>query len=513
MDVEKKRVATLAASTLTQELGILPFISPSSLRFIAGLCDVDEITRKAAEASRKSSSSTIAASAAINAAKAAAEKRATAALVALRDVAFQRSNIQTRRAAVQCAVSIASGQMPASHSIEDKALKLVMNVLFPKSDTISSLVADAAVCSLTFAADYAIEKYDDIEKANKDATKSYQGHGHVSVSSEEEKAATEKVKKPALLFMALCVRRPEMMKELMEQSCREKADVLSKAVRENMPKLARAVATKYGDADVALKVADMTGNEQIPMLLAFLDNLAPTGERHLPSEDLIKACHKIQETKLTEDGKKDPRFIIPVVTGMKRVDLVEELPEFVSAEDKIFMAAVVHMGSRLGRHALIFRDEPDSENPIMTGMTLCETFVFLHKLDFAAAGIPQKRYLDAIRLCLEDDDVFTDEVIRQALDYISGTFVAEGTPLPLAYMRTIILMVSKHESLHSWIVHTLLPRLIDGKVYETDKRQWEGWMRCAGMLETNGADGVQQAIDKLPPEQLQLYRSKYPLSS
>ena len=128
-------------------------------------------------------------------------------------------------------------------------------------------------------------------------------------------------------------------------------------------------------------------------------------------------------------------------------------------------------------------------------------------------GIPQKRYLDSIRLCLEDDDVFNDRVVQAALDYMSGKFL-EGESLPLAYMRTIILTCSKHESLHSWICHVLLPRLVEGKVY-TDKRQWEGWMRCAKMLENTRDHGVSslEAIQKLPEEQLKLYRAKYPVKT
>ena len=509
-DAEKKRVATLGTSSITQQLGILPYIAPSSLRFVAGLCDVEDVTKKAAEASRKSSAQTIAASAAVNAAKMAAEKRATAALVSLRDVAFQRSNPETRRAAISCAVSIAAGHIPANASIEDKALKLVMNVLFPKSEEHSVMVVEAATSALERAAQFAIDNFDIIEKANKEMVKSGGGSEHAQICSDEEKSAMEKVKKPALLFMALCVRRPDMMKQLMEQSCRKSADVLSKAVRENMPKLARALSTKHGAAAIAIQVADMVGLDEVPMLLAFLDNLAPTGDRSLPSEELIEACRTIQKSKLTAEGKEDPRFLIPVVTGMKRVDLVDTLPSFVMADNKIFMAALVHMGSRLGRHALIFRDEPDLENPMLTGMTLCECFVFLHKMDFAAVDIPQKRYLEAVRLCLEEDEVFTDTVVREALDYISGTFLADDEAnLPLAYMRTIILSTTKHESLQNWMCHVLLPRLIEGKIY-TLPRQWVGWMRCVSMMEKAGVDGVQAVISKLPPEQLEVYRNKYP---
>jgi len=96
-----------------------------------------------------------------------------------------------------------------------------------------------------------------------------------------------------------------------------------------------------------------------------------------------------------------------------------------------------------------------------------------------------------------------------ALDHMSGVFLTGETGLPLAYMRTIILVCSKHESLHSWITSVLLPRLVEGKIY-TDRRQWEGWMRTAKMLDT-GDEGISslQAIRQLPAEQYELYKTRY----
>jgi symplekin len=511
-DADKKKVANMATASITQQLAILPLVLPSTLLCLSALCNVEDITKRAAESTRKSSSQSIAATAALNAAKMSAEKRATAVLIALRDVAFQRTNTESRRAAIQCAVSIAAGHIPASASIEDKALKLVMNVFFPKSQIISDMVIDAAKSALERAAEFAIENYDLILQSSKKVTHDVAIVSNQSASvTDDERAVMDKVKKPALLFMALCVRRPDMMKQLMEQSCRPKADILSKAVRENMPKLARALSAKHGAANIAVQVAESVERDETPMLLAFLDNLAPTGERTLPSEELIDACRKIQESKKDLEGKKDPRFLIPVVTGMKRADLVECLPAFVMAENNIFMASLVHMASRLGRFALIFRDEPDPENPILIGMTLCESFVFLHKMDFVAMDIPQKRYLEVVRLCLEDDEIFTDAVVREALDYISGSFLTDkDSSLPLAYMRTIILSTTKHESLQNWMCHVLLPRLIEGRIYDLP-RQWVGWMRCVSMLEKGNVDGVQEVIRKLPAEQLEIYRAKYPL--
>ncbi len=507
-DAERKKVATQMSSSLSQQLAVAPSLTSSALEIVSSMCDIDAITQKAAESARKATPTNLQVSAAAHAAKVAAEKRATSALLVLRDAAFQRSKVQVRRGAIDCAVGIAAGRLSASTSVEDKALKLVMNVLFPKAADLADSVIASATEELERSAFYAIENYKRIKKSNENIPK--------NTVSEEEKIALERVRKPIVLYMALCVRRPEIIKTLLSISCRNRADVLLKAVKNNMPKLAKATGTKYGPAKIANQVSELANNDsEVPLLLAFLDNLAPASESSLPNQELIDTCHEIQQNRLDKDGKKDARYIIPIVSGMKRIDLISKLPEFVAASDLVFKAALRRMSERLMRHSLMFREEPEnsdiSNNLHLNGMTLCEQVVYLHKMDFASAALPQKRYLDAIRLCLEDDEVFTDRVIMAALDHISGTFLTGKDGLPLAYMRTIILTCSKHESLHSWICHILLPRLVEGKVY-TDRRQWEGWMRCAKMLENTGDAGVSSinAIQQLPEEQLQIYRSKYP---
>lgn len=504
----------MVAAKMQHEFGVLPQVTSSALKLVSAMCDIDDIAKKAAEAARKQSQQSIATSAALHAAKQAAEKRATAALLVLRDAAFQRTDPLSRQNAVRTAVALASGHFGASPSCEDKALKLVMNVLYARSESLANAVVEAAITELKIAAEYAVENYAKIQQANKEAAEKESSHdhsskGHFSHDSDEEKLAMDKVRKPAVLFMALCIRQPEIIKTLFEISCAPKADVLSKTVRQQMPKLARAAGTKHGAAAIALQVADVASPAETPLLLALLDHLAPLGEKGVPPQEFIDACFEIQEKKKV-GVTKDARFLIPVVSAMMRDDLVERLPEFVVADDAVFIAALAKMGERLGRHALLFREEHDPETRSLKGLTGCEQLVFLHKMDFQAAGLPQKRYLDAIRLCLDHEDIFTDSLVMSALDHMSGTFLTGQEKLPLAFMRTIILVCSKHESLHSWICHTLLPRLVEGKIYE-DRRQWEGWMRCAKILENSSGSGVSSAdaIRQLPPEQLALYQARY----
>jgi symplekin len=508
-DLERKKAAAQSAGRLQKDLSTVPRLTPSSLKILCALCDIEDITKKS-----KSPNESIAVVAAANAAKVAAEKRAISVLSTLRDIILQRDVLRIRKSAVDCAVGIASGRLRTSPSIHDKAMKLTINVLYPKNDTIADLVVNAVVSDIEQAASWAIENFDEIQKANTEEAQKkdtfVSNNNPLAARSDLEKLAIEKMKRPSVLIMALCVRRIELVQKLFQLSCQEKAVVLSKAVRLNMSKLATAISSKYGVAGAALQVANMTSSTETPMLLAFLDNLVSSLDRGLVSQEIIDACFQIQDLKLLDDGKRDPRYLIPIVSGMKRAELISRLPEFVAADDSIFLAAFVRMGDRLGRHALHFRDEPDAENPTLHGMTLCEQLVYLHRLDFNAAGLPQKRYLSAIKLCLEDDKIYSDQVLMSALDVMSGQFLTGEHKLPLAFMRTNILVCTKHESLHSWMCNVLLTRLVEGMIWN-DPRQWEGWMRCAHMLEKSDDPTVSSivAIEKLPPEQLSQYRSKW----
>lgn len=513
-DADLKKIANAASVKLHRSILRLPRVTEKALTLATALCDIDDITKKASSSSsRQSGADAIAAAAATHAAKVAAEKRAKVALLILRDIAFLRDQSTLRRAAVQCAVRVATGSLPTSTKIQEQALNFVVNVLYTKNDRIAVMVTESATKQLRQASENAVALYASVEKANKaeeSKNKSTLKKNPLAPKSEEEKAAIVKMKGPALVYMALCLRKPTLIEKLFELSSIPKADVLCKAVRINIGKLAKASAAKHGPKQIILQVAEMTGSLGTPLLLSFLEALAPTTDRSLPEQDIIEACFKIQEMKKAEnDGKKDLRYVFPIISSMLRQDLIKLLPELIAVEDtSLFLAIMARMGDRLSRQALLFRDEPDEATPTLKGMSLCEQLVFLHRVDFAEAKIPQKQYLTSISMCLNDEDVYNDQVVMSALDHMSGLFLQGTAELPVPFMRTCIMVCSQHESLHAWFCNELLPRLVDGKVYEYP-RLWEGWMRCAQMLE-KGANNVSssQAIAKLPPEQMMQYRTR-----
>lgn len=209
-DSEKKRSAANALANLQKTFVTLPRLTKRSLILLSRICNVEEITKKSNETSRKSTTQqeSVAVAAAAHAAKVAAEKRATSVLLILRDIAFQRDTVDIRKSAVQCAISIATGHIPSSTSIQDKALKLTMNVLFTRNEALSNMVVDCAIEDFEHAAAFAIEQYDHIKEANK-AAEGKEDNNSSSIKnplaprSEEEKKVIDQMRKHAVLIMAV----------------------------------------------------------------------------------------------------------------------------------------------------------------------------------------------------------------------------------------------------------------------------------------------------------------------
>jgi symplekin len=66
LDIQRKKVASAVSSSLAKELSIIPFLTEQSLELVSLLCDIDGITKKALEISRKTTNQNVATAAATN---------------------------------------------------------------------------------------------------------------------------------------------------------------------------------------------------------------------------------------------------------------------------------------------------------------------------------------------------------------------------------------------------------------------------------------------------------------
>ena len=501
----RRSLASSAVAHLSKNLAIVPSSTPTVISGLCRVCDIQAFETRADNVHREKS--TISEKSAAHAAKAAAEKRATATLKTLRELCFTRTNPTTRQTAVDNLVAMASGRLPTTGKVATQALRLVLNLIFPRSDELAQMVVIAGTAEINLAGAFAQEKYDEIKAANEavmEEKKEEMSDANYFVDpleplSEVERAVFERVRCTTNLFLALCLQKPELFGTLLRVGSLERVDVLTKAIRKEMPKLALAAGKKHGEAKTAKLVAELASRSETPLLLALLDNLSPSNSQTLPPASFVEACVEIQKSRANEDGTLDQRYVIPILAAMTRDELTKKIPALIAAGDDVLRSAFARMREHLGRQANQFR-EPDTSTGSLMGMSACEQLVLVHDLDFAAANLPQTRYLEAITLLLEDDVAYPHGVAMSCLDVISHRFL-RGEPLPLAFMRTVIIVQKQHETLTAYLCNTLLVRLVTGKVWE-QPRQWSGFMMVAQKLANDQPPTSVAATLALPRAQI-----------
>lgn len=83
--------------------------------------------------------------------------------------------------------------------------------------------------------------------------------------------------------------------------------------------------------------------------------------------------------------------------------------------------------------------------------------IYIHRIDLLVAVLSQK-ICRRIQNQLKDSDVFTNRINMIAIDFTSDNFLTGDKNLSLAYMRVIILIVLKYDSIHPCICCLLLVR-------------------------------------------------------
>jgi len=370
----RRFIANTAVTQLSKNMAVAPILTEAALRNFSRVVDAPE----PAPEPEKGKKTSISERASQRAQKSSAEKRAKNTLLALRDVCFRRTDGDTRRRAVQMAVEIAAGGVATTSGVADTALKLVMNMLFPRSEELEDMVVAAAQGALNKSAELAIEEFDKIKEANEEMEKEMKDEDFkayvdpLAGFSDVEKDILERVRRAVVLYLALCLHKVELFAKLLQVGVLDRADVLNKAIRKELPKFAKSAGKKHGEAETALTVAKVCGPKETPLLLALLDNLAPNNANVIPPASLVEAVIEIQRTRPIEDGDDagslDSRYIIPIVSSLERTELTARLPEFLRTDDTTFQAALSRMRERLDQFYNKYRDQDET----LLGMSSCE---------------------------------------------------------------------------------------------------------------------------------------------
>jgi len=183
---------------------------------------------------------------------------------------------------------------------------------------------------------------------------------------------------------------------------------------------------------------------------------------------------KVRE--MYEERVSDVRFLIPVLNGLTKPEVVAALPKLVVLSPAVVKEAFNRLLSPPGA----------------TGggpLTPAELLVALHNVD--PAKCDTKSVIKAIGLCLQDRAIFAQEVLVLALQQL-----VEQPSTPLLFMRTVIQAVSLYPRMAAFVMN-ILQRLIVKQVWK-DSRLWDGFVRCC----KHTAPQSYAVVLQLPPSQL-----------
>ncbi|XP_059163192.1 symplekin-like [Physella acuta] len=197
-------------------------------------------------------------------------------------------------------------------------------------------------------------------------------------------------------------------------------------------------------------------------------------DKAVPSPELVDRIRDLYHKRVP-----DVRFLIPVLNGLSKSEVMEALPKLI----KLNPMVVKEVFNRLmGSHV-------SNDSVYHSPLTPVELLVALHNIDPSKCDI--KTTIKAANLCFSERNIYTQEVLAIVMQHLM-----EQDPLPTLLMRTVIQSLSMYPRLIGFVLN-ILQRLIVKKVWK-QKKVWEGFIRCCQRAKPQSF----QVLLKLPATQL-----------
>uniref|UniRef100_A0A0L8GS68 Symplekin C-terminal domain-containing protein n=1 Tax=Octopus bimaculoides TaxID=37653 RepID=A0A0L8GS68_OCTBM len=196
-------------------------------------------------------------------------------------------------------------------------------------------------------------------------------------------------------------------------------------------------------------------------------------DKSVPSPELVERVRDLYHKRVP-----DVRFLIPVLTGLRKKEVLAALPKLI----RLNPIVVKEVFNRLLGHA-------NADASYTSPLTPAELLIALHNIDPTKCDM--KTIIKATNLCFSEKNVYTQEVLAVVMQQLM-----ELNPLPTLLMRTVLQSLSMYPRLIGFVMN-ILQRLITKQVWK-QKRVWEGFIRCCQRTKTQSF----QVLLQLPAPQL-----------
>lgn len=294
----------------------------------------------------------------------------------------------------------------------------------------------------------------------------------ISADAEEENDwSPEMVQVHLYLYFDLVMSNPQLLKKLIDSYPNIQSPDIRRVARQTLRN------QLFGKVkDPAARTIDWTDRTLLGMLvdhqpgsedlIVHLLHSLTDSDPGKPHQSLLATVRKIHDK-----NPKDSRFLIPILQGLSKAEVISALPSLLALKDIIVTQVIDRiLGTRPGALA----------NIGASALSPSELLVVLH-----APNIPAKDAMRALNKCFERKRVYTSEVLAVALQQL-----VDQMPLPMLFMRTAMLALNTAPKLKGFIVG-LLTRLLSKKIWK-DARIWKGFVKCCGRTTPQSLDIVLQ---------------------
>ncbi|KAJ7958867.1 Symplekin [Quillaja saponaria] len=274
------------------------------------------------------------------------------------------------------------------------------------------------------------------------------------------------------LYFALCTKKPSLL-QLVFNSYGKSPRTVKQAFHRHIPILVRALGQSSSEL---LRIISDPPQGSENLLTLILQTLT---QETTPSDELIATIKHLYETKL-----KDVTILVPLLASLSKSEVLPIFPRLVALPLDKFQMALAHVlqGSAHSGPAL----------------TPVEVLVAIHGIVPEKDGLPLKKIMDVCSACFEQRTVFTQQVLAKALNQM-----ADQTPLPLLFMRTVIQAIDAFPKLVDFVMK-ILSKLVARQVWRMPKL-WVGFLKCVSQTQPHSFHVLLQ----LPPPQLESALNKH----
>lgn len=207
------------------------------------------------------------------------------------------------------------------------------------------------------------------------------------------------------LHFALCLKVPKLLGTLCKMYTSVKSNSVKRVILRGVEKVK---ALDWTDAtNLELITNSSPGSEEVILqILHILTDMQP------PTHQLIAAVRTVYVRT------QDARYLISILQGMNKNEIIEALPRLVSLRENL----VKEVFNRL------LGSESKSTAIGTSALSPSELLVALH-----GTGYNKKDVMRALNFCFERKRVYTHEVLGVALQQLM-----DHVPLPVFFMRTMI---------------------------------------------------------------------------